>query len=136
MTQREKELLLRDLCARLPHHIYVLVDYVDECNVDEILNVNHIIGLRYYTGDDGLINIKPYLRPMSSMTEEEKKELRNIGPYLIDKDDNIIGVQCNSFIQTSECQDWLNEHYFDYRNLIQMGLALEAPKNMYKIWQQ
>lgn len=76
--------------------------------------------------------IKPYLRPMSSMTEEEKKELSNIRPYLIDKNDNIIGVQCNSFIQISEYQDWLNEHHFDYRGLIPMGLALEAPEDMYK----
>ena len=80
MIQEEKELLLKDLCARQPYRTYVLVDYIDEYNVREVLNAYHIIGLKHYTGDDGLINIKPYLRPMSSMTEEEKEEYKHIAP--------------------------------------------------------
>ena len=118
MTQEDKELLLKDLCARVPYGVKILdmpanavgnlflvsatgtVEYepVDETNND--------------TGRQTLYNIKPYLRPMSSMTEEEKKECLKI-----------------TFV---EATDWLNVHHFDYRGLIPMGLALEAPAGMYE----
>ena len=71
---------------------------------------------------------------MSSMTDEEKKELSNIRPYFVDENGIIVGVQCNSFVQTTNCQDWLNAHHFDYRGLIEKGLAVEVTKdnNPYK----
>jgi hypothetical protein len=132
MTQEEKELLLKDLCARLPYGItiYRITDNsTHRIQYSDIIeNIDQFSHFLEYSGVD---NIKPYLRPMSSMTKEEKKELGNIRPYLIDKNDNVTGVQCNSFIQISECQDWLNEHHFDYRGLIEKGLALEAPEGMY-----
>ena len=124
MTKEAKELLLKDLCARLTSYTGVLVDYIDESNVNEVLNVYHIIGLKHYTGDDGLINIKPYLRPMSDMTEEEKRRYNNY-KYWIEKGDI---EHC-----TINMVDWLIAHYFDYRGLIPIGLALEAPKDMYSI---
>jgi hypothetical protein len=133
MTQEDKELLLKDLCARLPYGItiYRITDNsIHRIQYSDIIeNIDQFSHFLEYSGVD---NIKPYLRPMSSMTKEEKKELGNIRPYLIDKNDNVTGVQCNSFIQISECQDWLNEHHFDYRGLIEKGLALEAPEGMYK----
>jgi len=130
MTQEEKELLLKDLCARLPYGIFVKEnrEYLDDIPTIYTDDSPTIYTFDYHPCID---NCKPYLRPMSSMTEEEKKELGNIRPYLIDKNDNVTGVQCNSFIQISECQDWLNEHHFDYRGLIEKGLALEAPENLY-----
>ena len=60
-------------------------------------------------------NFKPYLRSMDDMTDEESEEFSNMG---------IIGYQN---------YDWLNAHYFDYRDLIKKGLAIKAPKGMYKI---
>ena len=134
MTQEEKELLLKDLCGRLLYQPNLQIYYEDIAGsgvFDEELYEIDIDG-QYCNDGRRLEDIKPYLRPMSSMTKEEKKKLSNIRPYFIDKNDNIIGVQCNSFIQNSECQDWLNSHHFDYRGLIPMGLALEAPENMYK----
>ena len=90
-------------------------------------------GKTYYIGD-----IKPYLRPMSSMTEEEKNELKE---YLDAEE-----VDCNGFgyseggtledyissIPYSLCVgvvDWLNKHHFDYRGLIEKGLAIEITEN-------
>ena len=108
MTQKDKQLLLKDLCARLPYGARV---FVPGFSVNEELKTKHI---------DAVINdygIKPYLRPMSSMTEDEwKKYNQTIG---------------KSFSFTDEV-DWLNANHFDYRGLIPMGLALEAPADMYK----
>ena len=118
MTNEEKQLLLKDICARLPYGVKILdmpanavgnlflvsaTDTVEYELVDETNND---------TGRQTLYNIKPYLRPMSSMTEEEKKECLKI-----------------TFV---EATDWLNSHYFDYRGLIEKGLALEAPPGMYE----
>ena len=64
--------------------------------------------------------IKPYLRPMSSMTAEEKEEYINLFEGMPFCPDPI------------SLLDWLNAHYFDYRDLIEQGLALEAPEGMYK----
>ena len=62
----------------------------------------------------------PYLRPMSSMTKEERKIYMEIGSHL-----------CGEIVAKTMI-DWLNEHHFDYRDLIEKGLALEAPEGMYK----
>ena len=93
-------------------------------------------------------HIKPYLRPMSSMTEEEIKEYRSLsdevvgsyGPYhwefiahcvrLGIKPDN--PHECVDEIVDMDAIDWLNAHHFDYRGLIDKGLALEASEGMYK----
>jgi len=111
MTNEEKQLLLADLCARLPYG--VMVECSIECgeSIDLILSTSHIDELV----DNSLI-VKPYLRPMSSMTDEEKGISEQI--Y---KDS---GFWAHF--------DWLNANHFDYRGLIPMGLALEAPEGMYK----
>ena len=70
MTQEDKELLLRDLCARLPYSLCVQ----DEYGEIDYVNYNDVHFANYF---DSILNgkVKPYLRPMSSMTEEEAKEL-------------------------------------------------------------
>lgn len=68
--------------------------------------------------------MKPYLRPMSSMTEEEKEELRNSNMVIAISTSGDVGTTVIGF-------DWLNAHHFDYRGLIEMGLALESPEGMY-----
>ena len=120
MTQEEKQLLLKDLCARLPYDVKV-----------QLLDGNHIGGITTLN-EPILTEIRrynqayfPYLRPMSSMTEEEKKEYDQLryDPWHSHYDENIC----------SKVLDWLNTHHFDYRGLIEMGLAIEAPEGMYNV---
>jgi len=103
MIQEEKQLLLKDLCARLPYH--VIVEYRG-ANVD----------LTQYARSVKIENCKPYLRPMSSMTEDEEIYYNTVYTRL----------------KFYEKEDWLNAHHFDYRGLIEKGLALEAPEDMYE----
>ena len=133
MTQEDKELLLKDLSARLPYGVicYGVTNDTDEDGnyiskeVTNILYELHSYKCCY--GLVGLMNecdiesIKPYLRPMSSMTEEEKETYESF----------IISIASDE-TGAWELIDWLNEHHFDYRGLIPKGLALEAPEDMYK----
>lgn len=138
MTQQEKQLLLKDLCARIPYVTFVYIDWheteemeiCEGCEDDEEEpNIHTLISCNYYGEcdlDDNLsetiYDIKPYLRPLSSMTAKEKE---NFGvPFTSE------GLV--TLADTVECIDWLNENMFDYRGLIPMGLALEAPEGMYK----
>ena len=114
MTQEEKELLLKDLCGRLPYGVMGLIHNV---NCDDY-NIS-IVGGDIDLFSRHFISIKPYLRPMSSMTEEEKIDYQAFFNY--------DGVE-----YPEEYIDWLNAHHFDYRGLIEKGLALEAPEGMYK----
>ena len=118
MTQEEKELLLKDLCARLPYHPIV---YVDE-NLPR-LKLGVATRVWEYIAVDK--PCKPYLRPMSSMTDEEYEEGNSLNEWT--HLDDGTEVPCMNYV------DWLNSHHFDYRGLIEKGLALEAPKDMYKI---
>ena len=123
MTQEEKSLLLKDLCARLPYKVKVCLYEKETCI---LLGID---GYEVYLDVDSdsfhIESIKPYLRPISSMTEEEKKELR---------DKNIlIAISTSGTVETTiDGFDWLNKNMFDYRGLILKGLAIEAPEGMYK----
>lgn len=119
MTQEEKQLLLKDLCARLPYKVILHITYYDIQNDDKLKNRDIELGtgnIGYCFGNSHWLDIKPYLRPMSSMTEEEYQEFGY----------DVLRYTPREF-------DWLNAHHFDYRGLIEMGLALEAPVDMYKI---
>lgn len=119
MTQEDGNLLLKDLCARLPYHPIV---YVDE-NLPR-LKLGIATRVWEYTAVDK--PCKPYLRSMSSMTEEEKKEY-----YCLCYDEQVevfeYGVWETKiyFHDTIESIDWLNANHFDYRGLIEKGLAIE-----------
>jgi len=127
LSIKEKELLVKDLSSRLPYGV-ICKCYHEEFNADdeepfalvydEKLSMKNgsFIGSFNYKID----KIRPYLRPMSSITEKEQKEYRNINCCLI--------KGCEAWNEV----DWLNAHHFDYRGLIEKGLALEAPKGMYK----
>lgn len=121
MTQEHKQLLLKDLCARLAYGVKVHSDGIPH---EQIL-IGYIPDIEHY-------NIKPYLRPMSSMTEEEKEELYHY--YCEEIADNLntpnLTWDLRCCISNSFGTDWLNAHHFDYRGLIDKGLALEAPKGM------
>lgn len=132
MTQEERHLLLIDLSARLPYNVKCRVVWDDTS--DKILTPVELFGFEMNV----ISEIKPYLRPMSSMTEDEKYEynrefdadLRIIADRI--KCRLINGVSDNTETGLWKHVDYLNEHHFDYRGLIPMGLALEATEGMYK----
>lgn len=124
MTQEEKELLLKDLCSRLPYGVKISIPdlWTSEREI-EILD-------EVFRGDDGLYrvnskgqlieHIKPYLFPLLSMTEEQIQELESLMEVTtIPKWDEFLSP-------TPEYYDWLNKNNFDYRGLIPMGLAIDA----------
>ena len=135
MTQEERELLLVDLCARLSYGVMIEVQHelgkltsIDIDDNDEVI---------IYSGDcdeDAKIEYcKPYLRPMSSMTEEEYKSVSWEGcshTYNYSSKSGFRFVEIKTF--TLNILNWLNTHHFDYRGLIPKGLATEAPEGMYK----
>lgn len=142
MAQSDKDLLLKDLCARLPYGVKIAMPGLwDKKITVESLN-------EMFKGDDGLYRangsgmlieyIKPYLFPLSSMTEEQYYEMQNIS-----------GEDCLEHMEVEK--EWRNnspftrlplyqhrvieffhKHHFDYRGLIPMGLAIDATnKNIY-----
>lgn len=118
----DKELLLKDLCARLPYDVICNFYYVNEGFNDGNLKLGPI-GILHIK--EGNWEVKPYLRPLSSMTEEEREYLRNIDDFLqIDVTDNTVCGGYKTF-------DYLNSIHVDYRDLIDKGLALPAPEGMY-----
>lgn len=129
MTQEDKELLIKDLCSRIPYNVICqfndssrVIDNVPSPIHDGILTEHSLDLFRNHVGFD----IKPYLRPMSSMTEKDKRYLMSLKyqPSALDWKNLIISSQ--------EVIDWLNAHNFDYRGLIEKGLAIEATEDMYK----
>ena len=135
MTQKDKELLFKDLCARLPYG-FIVHRYSDDADVEinDINTFSHF--LEYSEGED----FKPYLRPMSSMTEEEREEWADLFMKPI--------CELEQYVDEKEAQDmapvlfgkshsistdWLLSKGFDVRGLIPKGLALEAPEGMYNI---
>ena len=129
MEENLKQLLLKDLCARLPHNMWVQYEeekwLVTGYGHGRVLLLPSIFSS--VAGPCPLIeDIKPYFRPMSFMTEEERREYDK----LIAK--CIYDPEAYFFENYNRLYDWLNAHYFDYRGLIPMGLALEATEEMYK----
>ena len=121
MTPEEKQLLLRDLCARLPYKVIcnalIRSNKTDTSPVSSDYCLTHNL-LNYVWID--CRKLRPYLRPMSSMTEEEKVEYKRLC---------VNAAICNDYQQV----DYLNSNHFDYRGLIEKGLAIEAPEGMYEI---
>lgn len=128
MTQEEKSLLLKDLCTRLPYNVIVRCYFVDGGG-EEVLDTTDIADLLYNEENSEFQKYKPYLRPMSSMTEEERNEYLSIK---MQETERVALAEVYRPEAISEIIDWLNKHHFDYRGLIEKGLALEAPKGMYK----
>ena len=138
MTQEDKQLLLKDLAARVPYGIMVeqtlfppsLADKEQRLKSVQANNVVQLYWYKYINEFVPIHCIKPYLRPMSSMTEEEKKEFNSLINGVEERCINAYG-KGGYTLAFIEVNDWLNAHHFDYRGLIEKGLALEAPEEMY-----
>ena len=125
MTKEDKDLLLKDLSARLPYGVYFIGYKVVFGGTDiTIFDNEKMMGIVEDTlisqsGSFSIEKVKPYLRPMSSMIEEEELTLNE--------------TRCYTQL-TLESYDWLNAHHFDYRGLIEKGLAIEVTEdnNPYK----
>ena len=124
MKQEDKKLLLRDLCARLPYGVIVKLNDNFKFNKGDRVLVKELLDLYC------IKELKPYLRPMSSMTEEEKKEFNSLINGVEERCINAYGKGGYTLAFT-EVNDWLNAHHFDYRGLIEKSLAIEAPEGMY-----
>lgn len=132
MTQEDKELLLKDLCARLPYGVYILHEGWNFEWDDELSTVEKVVGFdedfiktkvintngEEYRDDKWPIETfddKLFLRPMSSMTEEQEKEYNDLN-----------NCELGCFPHTEEALDYLLKNHFDYRGLIERGLAIDV----------
>ena len=130
MTTKDKELLLKDLSARLPYGVKceVIKRRID----GEMLYIRNGSGALELTINnfkelvtDNLYDIKPYLFPLSSMTEEQRKEYDKIIYHSVE-------LHCERYYDVidvdycDELQDFYHKNHFDYRGLIPMGLAIDC----------
>lgn len=130
LKSEDKGLLLKDLCARLPYGVHI------RTNNKKILKLWGIcpddINGYWVNSVYELDEVKPYLRPMSSMTEEEREELKELTAADILTNngfgyENLRGMCFGMmYIDCQEIIDWLNAHHFDYRGLIDKGLAIDC----------
>ena len=120
MTQEDKELLLKDLCARLPYGVKICYIFNgEEC----VSTIEKIDAFSYiwdnYSGCYHVREIKPYLFPLSSMTEEQKKEMRSFDPFKTD--------EVKTFGDWAvRLVEFYNKHHLDYHGLVEKGLAIDA----------
>lgn len=137
MTQEDKELLLRDFCARLPYNV--------KGNLQGVDRVVHIIDMERGTVNGWAVEMcKPYLRSFKSMTKDERSEYykrcksyhyrrtwkcgRNqYGETLYKKEP----MSYTAFYRTPEALDYLNSIHVDYRGMIKKGLAIKANRGTY-----
>lgn len=130
MEQEDKKLLLQDLCARLPYGVICQYNCVIPCgritlektNERDVLkgiipmsdgHIGFMVGIDKVNALEG--DIRPYLRPMDSMTEEEENELRRIRWTTKEGEPRMY-----------EWCDYANAHHLDYRGLIEKNLALDC----------
>ena len=150
MAQEDKELLLIDLSARLRYGVKGIITYDKSNTTFTVEGIDNNV-LHLSDAEDCYVeDFKPYLRPLSSMTEEEKEELKSKCIHTETEEDwegvrsDVWGIQILDKYDTRrwdnpiwpstinmDAIDWLNAHHFDYRGLIEKGLALEAPEGMY-----
>ena len=154
-TNEDKQLLLKDLCARLPYGVKILNSISD---VQVLTAVNYqnqtVQATGFYPFDQHeyrIEYIKPYLRSIDSMTDEEFESLNKASDYSLEKTiahttgeiligskeifwDDGTGYEYMSLFDISNCIDWLNKNHFDYRGLIKKGLAVKVTEdnNPYK----
>lgn len=116
MIKEDKELLMKDLSCRIPYGVFVKID-----GMSKIVELTSISCYGEVGVDDGsnylypILEVKPYLFPLSSMTDEQEKEFYNLNCYELD-----------IFPHTEKALDYLLKNHFDYMFLIDEGLAIDA----------
>ena len=147
MTQKEKDLLFKDICARLPYGVKISVEswdgkeqgFVDKVDVLYSVNKDEYIKSTNEDYDFSIEDVKPYLFPLSSMTEEQYEEMEKLV-----SEDYLENIQVMKEMRekvefithwplySPKVIDWFNKNHFDYRGLIPMGFAINAiGKNIY-----
>jgi hypothetical protein len=130
MTQEQKDLLIKDLCSRLPYGVKISVqswderemEYIDKVDVLYSVNGDEYIKSVNEDYDFSVEDIKPYLFPLSSITEEQKKELQSL----------MISDSYGILYHTLESFNYMCKNNIDFRGLIPKGLAIDATgKNIY-----
>ena len=127
--------LIKDLCSRLPYGIIVNVKGFDYDYNDKLTQIYRGVGCSIQVTTNvpyDIEQVKPYLFPLSSMTKEQKKGLENLGwnfdNFEIHNVSECLGTY-REYVAHSDCFnliDWLNKNHFDYRGLIEKGLAIDA----------
>lgn len=124
MTQEDKDLLLKNLCVRLPYGVKVRYSSYNKFIICTLQSINPVYNNIDLWSKDACFNsvginkIKPYLFPLSSMTAEQKREYTHI----VVMSGNIATFQSIGMT----VQDWFSKSHFDYRNLIEKGLAIDC----------
>ena len=126
MTQEEKDLLLKDLCARLPYGVICYDEVQQERGIFKQFEYEGFGRIHNGRGLRFIENIKPYLRPMSSITKEECKELEDLPATIENISDWIPNIPYYMEVVWPDQIDWFNKHHIDYRCLIEKGLAIEV----------
>ena len=123
MTQQDKELLLRDLCYRSPYGVICQITFdKEDIHIESLESVRPFMTFNQITTIGSVVsieNVKPYLRPISSMTDEEVKEYNALFYIHLDGE---------TYCENWEWMDWMNAHHFDYRDLLEKDLAIEVTK--------
>lgn len=125
-------MLFKDLCGRLPYHVEVKIWLKEGTTEEGALDLEHNYAdvLTYAFYFDEIIDIKPYLFPLSSMTEEQYEKFIIISGWDGDIEDIRRGkFSCIGYIGLDyiyDTIDWLNKNHFDYRGLIEKGLAIDC----------
>ena len=127
MIQEDKNLLFKDLCARLPYGTKCIVtkSRTEEGQKGDVGRIVRVclegvdcIDNTVFFSEFG--NFKPYLFPLSSMTKEQRQELESLMEV------TTVPAWGEILSPTTEYYDWLNKNHFDYRGLIEKGLAIDA----------
>lgn len=125
MTTEEKELVIRDICARLPYKVKIHIGKTQRIEIFDDIN------LRIGSINNTYADIRPYLYPISSINEEQKKELYKLGWYV--EGDKIYStfrnydeVNYKTHTDSLELVNWCYKNHIDINGLIPMGLAIDA----------
>ena len=126
MTQEDKELLLKDLCSRIPYNVQVVVnENIEFINTLDGIDINGYCEVNEEVYN--INNIKPYLFPLSTISDKIIDEIyNNTGIYDICIDSSIHIEIGTKFEDLSKIFDILHKYHIDYRNLIKKGLAINA----------
>lgn len=135
MEQEDKELLIKEISTRLPYGVKLYTRFKDIEVPLTIFSINTKGWVSFKKTDGHLdyLNVtdcRLYLRPMSSMTDEEKYKLYGVNGVL-EIDFEFEPYKMVHLLKSHNVIDWLNKHHFDYRGLIEKGLAIEASEGMY-----